>query len=168
MDGRELKVADSRIGKETLKTTRLVCVPEREKLLAGQSLPLLDLFFVLFFILCFVCFFVLCVSFSSWVDSGRRRKVKLRVAGLFRLLLLFFFFLLPDHQPKHRLLLLEFPVRCGSCCSRNTRRDELLLLLPPFLNDVSLYLYIYKCVRACMCVRGYKRHTDPSAVPAAA
>ena len=61
VDGRELKVADSRIGKETLKTTRLVCVPEREKLLAGQSLPLLDLFF--FFVFYFVfCLFLFCVS----------------------------------------------------------------------------------------------------------
>lgn len=123
-----------------------MCVPERERNCWPASLFLSWIFF---FIFCFV--FVLCVSFSSWVDSGRRRKVKLRVAGLFRLLLLFFFFFLPDHQPKHRLLLLEFPVRCGSCCSRNTRRDELLLLLPPFLNDVSfIFIYTSVCVRVCV------------------
>ena len=126
-----------------------MCARERETVGRPVSSSLGSFFFFCF-LFCVLFVFVLCVSFSSWVDSGRRRKVKLRVAGLFRLLLLFFFFLLPDHQPKHRLLLLEFPVRCGSCCSRNTRRDELLLLLPPFLNDVSLYLYIYKCVRACV------------------
>lgn len=155
VDGRELKVADSRIGKETLKTTRLVCVCPRERETVGR--PVSSSLGSFFFLFCVLFVFVLCVSFSSWVDSGRRRKVKLRVAGLFRLLLLFFFFFLPDHQPKHRLLLLEFPVRCGSCCfffccSRNTRRDE-LLLLPPFLNDVSLYLYIQVCACVYVCER---------------